>query len=119
VDCELVDPVGESMGESGMIGKRPPSPNGGNSRLELSGDPRSPGRNESAWDGDASDLKNFESLEKNAPEEVRGRSLIGKDNDDMNLGEVESVVAVLGGSSVSLRSSMTVSRRDWGLDSDP
>ena len=55
-----------------------------------------------------------------APEEVRGRSLIERDNDGTNLGEVESaVVAVLGGSSVSLRSSMTVSRLDWGLDSDP
>ena len=102
------------------MGKRPPSPGGGSSRLELSGDPRSPGRNEIPWDGDASDRKDFESLENNAPEEVRGRSLIGKDNDGMNLEEVESAVtAVLGGSSVSLRSSMTVSRRDWGLDSEP
>lgn len=102
------------------MGKWPPSPGGGSSRLEFSGNPRSPRRNEFAWDGDASDLKGFESLEKSAPEEVRGRSLIGKDNDGMNLEEVESAVfAVLGGSSVSLRSSMTVSRRDWGLDSDP
>ena len=102
------------------MGKRPPSPSGGSSRLELSGDPRSPEKNESAWEGDISGLSGFESLENNAPEEVRGRSLIGKDNDGTNLEEVESaVVAVLGGSSVSLRSSMTVSRRDWGLDSDP
>lgn len=75
---------------------------------------------EFAWDGDASGLRGFESLEKYVPEEVRGRSLIGKDDDGTNLEEAESaVVAVLGGSSVSLRSSMTVSRRDWGLDSDP
>src|ERR1700753_3954891 len=102
------------------MGRRPPSPSGGSSRLELSGDPRSPGRYEFAWDGDASDPRGFASLEKNAPEEVRGPSLIAKDNDGTNLYDVEcDAVAFLDGSSVSLRSSMTVSRRDWGLDSDP
>jgi hypothetical protein len=125
------DPAAENTGELEMRGgKRLLSPEACRILLPATSDdllfpyPRSVSADETGLGvGDASVPPGVAlSPARNAPDEVRGRSLAAADSADKIAREpgLDSPEAVLGGGmSVSWQSSMTERRRDWGRDSVP